>query len=136
MSLSQVREGIVSRLESIAGLRVYSEPPASVNQFPAAIIGPTGIAAAYDRTMKGGGVRYTLEVLVVVASGDAVEAWSGLEAYVQSTGAASVKAALDGDLNGAAHWARVTGAAKVGQVSYRRTSFWGAAFQLEVHADG
>ena len=85
MSLSQVREGIVSRLESIAGLRVYSEPPASVNQFPAAIIGPSGIAAAYDLTMKGGGVRYTLEVLVVAASGDAAEAWSGLEAYVQPT---------------------------------------------------
>ena len=136
MGISEVRNGIAARLESIGGLRVYPEPPAAVSEFPALILGPGGISAKYDQTMKGGDVRYSLEVLLLVASGDAGEAWDQLESYVSADGEASVKAALDGDLDGAAHWARVLGAGKVGQVSYRRANYWGASFQLEVCARG
>ncbi len=136
MGLAEIRSAVVAKLETIGGLRVYPEPPATVAEFPAVIIASGGISAKYDQTLQGGGVRYSLDLLLLVDSGDAAESWDKLESYVGASGAASVKAALDGNLNGAAHWARVLAAAKVGEVGYRKGSYWGASFRLEVFADG
>ena len=136
MGLAQIRTAITAKLESTGGLRVYPEPPPAVTEFPAVILAPDGIAAKYDQTLQGSGVRYSLELLLLVDSGDAAEAWDKLESYVNASGAASVKAALDGNLDGAAHRARVLAADKVGEVSYRKGSYWGASFQMEIYADG
>ena len=55
---------------------------------------------------------------------------------MESTGASSVKAAVDGVLGGSADWARVTRVIKAGPVIHNRASYWGATFQIEVYQSG
>ena len=81
-------------------------------------------------------MKLLFEALVLVRSGDREQAWSELEPFLESTGASSVKAAVDGALGGSADWARVTRVIKAGPVIHNRTSYWGATFQVEVYQSG
>ena len=93
--------------------------------------GHGGVSAKYDRTMGGSDVRYRLELLLLVDSGDLKQAWDDVASYVAPAGGPSVKAAVDGNLGGSADWARVLGVKRVGRVAYGRGAYWGAAFQVE-----
>lgn len=136
MSLTEIRDGLVTRLNTISGLRVYETPPAAVQEFPAAILTQRGPFAGYDRVMGAADVRYSFEVLVLVRSGDEDQALSDLEPYVTPTGASSIKAAVDGNLGGNADWARVVQAPSVGRVTYQRAVYWGATFKVDVYQSG
>ena len=136
MSLAEVQAGLVAQLETIGGLRVYWESPPGPPEVPAILAGHGGVSAKYDRTMGGSDVRYRLELLLLVDSGDIKQAWDDVASYVAPTGGASVKAAVDGNLGGSADWARVLGVKRVGQVAYGRGAYWGAAFQVEVYCSG
>jgi hypothetical protein len=136
MTLTAVRDGLVTRLNTISGLRVYETPPAVVQEFPAAILTQREPFASYDQVIGGPDVRYSFEVLVLVRSGDEGQAFSELEAYVSPAGASSVKAAVDGDLDGNADWARVVQAPSVGRVTYQRVAYWGATFRVDVYESG
>ena len=136
MTLTDVRQGLAQRLESIGGLRVYPSPPDAAPELPAAIITPGDPLADYDQAMGGADVRYSFQVLLLVNSADEAQAWADLEPYVSPTGAASVKAAVDGSLGGNADWARVSRASGAGRVSYHRASYWGVTFQVEVYRSG
>lgn len=135
MSLSAVRQGMVDRLGTITGLRVYEVfPPAP--EFPAAVLAQAEPFAAYDQVMGAADVRYSFQVVLLVSSGDDAQALSDLEPYLSPTGASSVKAALDGNLEGNADWARVTAVLSAGRIAYQRTSFWGAVFRVEAYVSG
>ena len=136
MSLTAVRDGLVTRLGVISGLRVYETPPAVVQEFPAAILTQREPFASYDQVMGAADVRYSFEVLLLVRSGDEDQALADLEPYVSPSGASSVKAAIDGDLGGNADWARVVQAPSVGRVTYQRTAYWGATFKVDVYESG
>jgi hypothetical protein len=136
MSLTAVRDGLVARLNTISGLRVYETPPAVVQEFPAAILTMREPFASYDQVMGAADVRYSFEVLLLVRSGDEEQAWADLEPYVSPTGVSSVKAAIDGDLGGNADWARVAQALSVGRVTYQRVAYWGATFRVDVYESG
>ena len=136
MSLTAVRDGLVARLNTISGLRVYETPPDLVSEFPAAVLSQSEPFASYDQVMGAADVRYSFEVLLLVISGDEDQALSDLEPYISPTGASSVKAAVDGNLGGNADWARVTQVNSVGRVTYNRTVYWGASFRVEVYESG
>ena len=136
MSLSDIRNGLAQRLDSISGLRVYPTPPDALPELPAAIITPGDPLARYDQVMQGADVRYSFQVLLLVNSADEAQAWADLEPYISPSGAASVKAAVDGSLGGNADWARVTRASGGGKVGYHRASYWGVTFQVEVYRSG
>ena len=136
MSLTAVRDGLVTRLNTISGLRVYDTPPPAVPEFPAAVLTQREPFASYDQVMGAADVRYSFEVLLLVRSGDEEQAFSDLEPYVSPTGASSVKAAVDGDLGGNADWARVAQATAVGRVTYQRAVYWGATFKVDVYESG
>ena len=136
MTLTAIRDGLVTRLETISGLRVYEVAPEVVQELPAVIVNQGEPFAKYDQIMGASDVRYFFEVLLLVASADQEQAWADLEPYLGPSGTSSVKTAVDGTLGGNADWARVTRAEKTGKVTLNRNSYWGATFQVEVYASG
>ena len=133
MTLAAVRDGLVARLDTIAGLRVYEVAPEVVQELPAAIVDQGGPFIKYDQVMGAADARYSFEVLLLVASADQDQAWADLKPYLAPTGSSSVKAAVDGTVGGNADWARVVQVSKAGQVTFQRHSYWGATFQVEVY---
>ena len=136
MTLAAVRDGLVTRLSSISGLRVYEVSPDSAPQLPAAIITQGEPLATYDQVIGATDVRYSFQIMLLVNSAAEDQAWADLEPYVDPTGASSVKAAVDGTLGGNADWARVGQAGKAGRVTVNRTPYWGVTFPVEVYESG
>ncbi|MDA0734365.1 MAG: hypothetical protein O2909_11920 [Chloroflexi bacterium] len=136
MTLSAVRDGLVARLNTISGLRVYEVDPEGALQFPAALVEQGDPFIKYDRIMGAADVSYSFEVLLLLASVQGEQAWASLEPYLNATGGSSVKAAVDGNLGGNADWARVVRVEKAGRVTYNRRFYWGATLQVEVYESG
>ena len=136
MSLAAVRAGLVERLQTIGGLRVYWDDPGEAPETPAVLAGSGGVSAKYDRTLGGTDVRYRLELLLLVDGGDGGEAWDGVAAFAAPSGGLSIKEAVDGDLGGRCDWARVLSAKRMGRVTHGRRAYRGAAFQVEVYCSG
>lgn len=107
--MTEVRNAMKASLETIVGLRPYSEMPASPN-FPAAAVSIDGFEYASD---FDGGVLYKFYVWVYVAAGaDLERAQRALDVYLSPTGATSIKQALeetDPHLGGTCDWVRVVG---------------------------
>ncbi len=136
MTLAAVRDGLVTSLGSISGLRVYEVPPDSVPQLPAAIISQGEPLANYDQVMGAADVLYSFQIMLLVSSASEDQAWADLEPYIDPTGASSVKAAVDGTLGGNADWARVGQVGKAGRVTFNRAPYWGLTFPVEVYVSG
>ena len=136
MSIVAARDGLAAQLNTIAGLRVYELPPEAAPELPAAIILQGEPFASYGNSLGAPDVKLLFEALVLVRSGDGGQAWSELEPFLESTGASSVKAAVDGDLGGSADWARVTRVIQAGPMIHNRASYWGATFRIEIYQSG
>jgi hypothetical protein len=136
MTVTAVRSGLAARLGTISGLRVYATPPELVQELPAAVVTAGAPFLAYDQLMRGPDVHYAFRVLLLVGSADEAQAWADLEPYLTSTGASSVKAAVDGTLGGSADWARVARAPAVGKVPCGQGVYWGATFEVEAYESG
>jgi hypothetical protein len=136
MSVTTVRNGLAARLATISGLRVYATPPDLVQELPAAVVTAGDPFLAYDQLVRGADVRYSFKVLLLVTSADEAQEWSDLEPYLGATGAASVKAAVDGTLGGSADWARVVRSPSVGLVKCGQGVYWGATFNVEAYESG
>ena len=79
MILSEVRDGLATRLNTISGLRVHEVGPEAVSEFPAAIISQEEPFIKYDQVMGAADVRYAFKVVLLVSSGDRQQAWADLE---------------------------------------------------------
>lgn len=131
LDLNAVMDGLGVRLATIAGLRV-SDFPASAAAVPAALVGlPT--ALEYDATWGRGVDRCVVPVMVVVGRVADRAARDAMSLYLAGTGAKSVKAAVDGNLGGAAQSVRVTGA-RAEVVTLGAVEYLGATFDVEVYA--
>lgn len=93
MNLADVMQAVSDRLDTIDGLRCFAYPPATVSP-PAAIVSYPH-AYTYDETYGRGMDRMTLPVVVVVGKVSDRSARNQLGAYVDGSGAASVKAVLE-----------------------------------------
>jgi hypothetical protein len=71
MTLAAVQDGLVTRLNTISGLRVYETPPESVAELPAAITTQGEPFASYDQVIGAANVRYSFEVLLVRSADEA-----------------------------------------------------------------
>lgn len=137
MSLVAVRDELAKRLAALDGLRVYTVPPDTVPQLPAAVIQPGQPLAEYGRTLSGGDVTYAFAVLLLTQSGDDQQAWRDLAAYLSPTGSGSVKAAVELPTNtGPADWFRVLRATEGGRMTYQKTVCWGATFHVQAYVGG
>ena len=101
-NISALRSGIKTNLSTITGLRVSDTIPDQINP-PQAILSLSTVS--FDKAMHRGLTLYTFTLTVLVARQSERSGQAKLDAYVQSTGAASIKLAVESDrtLGGAAY---------------------------------
>lgn len=133
-SLSELRTGIATNLGTISGLRTAATMPDNPNP-PIAIVSPDGIA--YDSTFARGMQEYTFTVTVLVGLVSERSGQSKIDAYCSSTGASSVKLAIESDktLGGKAFDTRVTNMRTYASVSIGDVKYLGAEFMVLCYAD-
>ena len=125
MSMSNLRAGIATRLDTIPALHVYDYQPDTIRP-PVAFVVPDRVE--YDTNNARGLDTYYFTVNLIVSRADDRAAQSKLDTF--TVGSASVKTAVEGDrtLGGAANTCRVTEmrnyqAVVVGDISYLSCQF-------------
>ena len=94
MTPNGVRAGLAAAMDGIVGLRCFDYVPDSLSP-PAAVVEPLEIE--YRIAMQNGLDHYTAYVLVVVGRMSDRSSHDRVDAYVTSSGATSVKAAIEND---------------------------------------
>jgi hypothetical protein len=132
-TVSQIRDEIAARLATISGLRVSALIPEQITP-PMAVVSIDRID--YDLALARGADEFTFIVTVVVARPSERSAQSALDGYCNSTGATSVKAAIEADssLDGAAFDCRVTELRGVAPITIGDQAYLGAEFTITVLA--
>lgn len=134
-SVTAIRNGLKTRLETISGVTGYARPGGTLN-LPAAVVLPGPID--FDSTMSRGSDDFTFTVMLLLAESVPDLAQEQLDAYLAGSGAQSVKAAIEGGetLGGAAHFCRVTGVVDYGEVAWSGNLYLGANFTVVVGSFG
>ena len=133
--LTSIRDGLKTNLETISGLTAYEYVPDWIEP-PIALVAPIN-SLNYDSTMARGADTYEIPVIVYISRVDAQLSQDTVDGYLASTGATSVKAAIESDptLGGAAMSVRVVSATDYGEYEVTQgTSFLGVTFNIEVIA--
>jgi len=131
--IAAIRSGIATNLATISGLRTSAWIPDVINP-PIAVVKPESISfdTAYGRGLD------TLEftVLAIVGRVDERSAQSKLDAYCATTGASSIKRAIesDRDLNGAISDLRVTEMRNYTSLVIGDVTYLAAEFVVQVYA--
>ena len=133
MSLLTLRQGIATNLATISGLRTSWFVPDNPSP-PIAIVVPDRVD--YDVSMARGSDTFTFQVLVIAGRINERSAQSTLDAYLDSTGSTSIKAAIESDktLGGSAHSARVTGWSGYGPLAIGDAQYLTVNFAVTVNA--
>ena len=132
MNIGSVREGLRARLATISGLRTFAEIPESI-PVPCAIVGiPSEIQ--FDATLARTNDQATFPVRVMVAKANDRAAQKALDAYLASTGATSVKTAIEAEstLGGAANTVKVDRVSGIGVYTVSGVDYLGAEFSVRV----
>jgi len=126
---STVRDNMKTALQAVSGLRVLDTLPDSANIPTNGALAVVGMLdMTYDFTLNRGFDSATLSVLVIVGRMSESAAQDRLDGYLQSSGATSIKTAIEADktLGGAVQTLRVTQAvsgtitvANIDYLSYR-----------------
>lgn len=132
--ISDLRTGLATNLATISGLRTAATMPDNPNP-PIAIVIPSTIS--FDDTFQRGMQTYTFNVLVIVGRADERTAQNKLDAYCASTGASSIKLAVEKDktLGGKAFDVRLTEMRNYGQIVIGEVTYLSAEFTVLCYAD-
>ena len=132
-TITALRTGLATRLATISGLRTLNYVPDQINP-PVAVVLPSSIS--YDTTFVRAADEYRFDVVVIVARADEETAQKYLDAYCASSGAGSVKAAVEGDvtLGGAAQTTRVTDLMSYQVLAVGETQYLAATFSVSIIA--
>lgn len=131
IDLNVIMDALGVRLATITGLRVSDHVPETV-AVPAAIVGyPEEVT--YDEAYGGGADSCIVPVTILVGKVTARVSRDELAVYLARAGAKSIKAAVDGNLGGTVHDARVA-KARIEAVSFNGVEYLGATFRVEVWA--
>jgi hypothetical protein len=132
-SISAVRDGLQTRLASISGMHAYDLVPGAI-QLPAAIVEPDEPVILFDSTMGRGSDELFFSVLLLALEGTLRTGQDKLDAYLATSGADSVKAAIEGDptLGGIVSFAHVTSAEGYGEYTFNELSYVGVKFKVQV----
>lgn len=136
MNVKAVAEELAGKLAGITGLRAFAYPVAKL-PFPGAVVGlPDDIT--FDQTYGRGSDAMTFPVWVMVARTDDRAGALELAAYLDGTGAKSVKAALDDTTtNTYTECDTVTVVtATTGTYTYNGVDAFGAEFTVQVTGSG
>lgn len=132
-SITDIRAGLATRLGTIPGLRTTTETPDTISP-PIAIVNVSNVN--YDRTFQRGLDEYNFVVTVIVGRVGERSAQRLLDSYVSSTGASSVKLAieLDRTLGGKCDSLRVTDMRNYGSLVIGEITYLAAEFNVVVFA--
>ena len=130
-SLTDIRDGLKTRLETISGLRVYSSQMDSIQNFPCAVLILDRLD--YVITVEGFSFEGTWRVLVLVDAAIRQDAYELMDDYLDPSGARSVEAAVYGDstLGGYADGVVVRRASGIGPLPDLGATIIGATFTVE-----
>jgi hypothetical protein len=133
-SITELRAGIKTNLATINGLRTSDYQPDSINP-PVAIVFP--VSLNYDETFHRGMQTYTFAVQVIVGKVSERSGQSAIDSYVSSTGANSIKLAIESDktLSGKAFDLRVTDMRNYGELIVGEVNYLSAEFVVLCYAD-
>jgi hypothetical protein len=131
--IGDLRDGIAANLATIDGLRTSATMPDNPSP-PIAVVSLSSIE--YDQTFNRGMTLYTFDVTVIVSRADARNAQIYLDQYCSSTGANSVKLAIESDktLDGKAFDLRVTQLSSYGSLTVNDTTYLAAEFSVSCYA--
>lgn len=132
-TVAQVMTGIKDRLATISGLRVTDTIPDVVNP-PIAM--PALVQVTYHNAQQQGSVEHTLVVSVVVGRAAERSAQSSLYGFLSSSGATSVRTAIEGDrtLGGVAQTTIVRSGSDIRSVTVGDSNFLVVDFDVLVYA--
>lgn len=134
MSISDIRAGLATNLATISGLRASAEIPDNPSP-PVAVVVLQSVN--FDGAFQQGLTTYNFVVTVIVGRPAEREAQRRLDAYASSTGASSVKLAIQSDktLGGHAYDVRVTDMSNIGAVLLGEATYLSADFAVTVYAN-
>ena len=128
--IADAKDGLVTVLSTISGLRVLDYPAGSVNEFPAAVV----LFESRDAMQTLGGSTFAgrIKVVLLISSANTKEAYDTLVGYMDQLGTNSVEAAVDADntWNGKVDDGRVVSVDNVGQRKLWGGVYVGADFHL------
>lgn len=132
-TVSQVADGIKTRLQTITGLRVYNYQPEQLNP-PVAY--PSLNSVTYHKAFGGGLVEMNWTILVIVGRYLDRVAHETLDGYLSYSGATSVRAAIEGDktLGGVADTLILSDSTDISSLSSNDAEFLQIELSLTVHA--
>jgi len=133
VTIADIRDGIVSNLATISGLRTSVDIPDNPSP-PIAFVGLESVQ--YDQSFQRGLTEYNFTVTVLVGRVSERSAQRKLDEYI-SNGARSIKLAIEADktLGGASYDVRVSELRNVGTVSLEQVIYLAADFAVTVFAD-
>jgi len=110
--VTNIRNGIETRLLTISGLQVYDHEPDATTVTPAASIRLVSFTRnqTFESASNPGDRTYNWIVSVRLSGVVPEEQWQALDDYLAPTGTKSIQAAIDGDktLGSTVDWAVVT----------------------------
>lgn len=134
MSITAIRDALATNIGTISGLRTAAEIPDNPNP-PQAVVQLQSVN--YDGAFQNGLTTYNFLVSVLVGRVDERGAQRLLDGYASSTGASSVKLAIQSDktLDGNAYDVRVTDMTNIGAVLLGDATYLAADFVVTVYAN-
>jgi len=135
MSITAIRDGIEANLETISGLRGYSEIPENPS-IPAAVV--TLDTIEYHQSMKNGLIQLGFTVTVIVGRFNARTAQQLLNDFAANTGPKSIRQAIESDrtLGGAAFDCAVQTMGGVNNIDLNDgNNYLGTDFQVVAYAE-
>jgi len=134
MSITAIRDALATNIGRIAGLRTSAEIPDNPNP-PQAVVQLQSVN--YDGAFQQGLTTYNFLISVIVGRVDERGAQRALDGYASSTGANSIKLAVQSDktLGGNAYDVRVTDMTNIGAVLLGDATYLAADFVVTVYAN-
>jgi hypothetical protein len=132
-NISELRSGIATNLSTISGLRVTDTIPDQINP-PQAILSLSSVN--FQQAMKRGLTLYTFTLTVLVARQSERSGQAKLDTYVQSTGANSIRNAVEIDrtLGGVAFDCTCSQVTSYGVTSIGEINYISGEFEILVYA--
>ena len=93
--MKDAKDGLVTRLSTIAGLKVLDYPAESINEFPVAVV----LFESRDafQTLGGSSFAGKIKGVLLVSSANTQQAYDTLDQFMAPLGSSSIEAAVDGD---------------------------------------
>ena len=121
--ISDAKEGLVTLLSTISGLRVLDHPADSISEFPSAVVMFESRNAS--DTLAGSGFAGELKVVLLVSSSNTKEAYDTLDSFMDPLGANSIEAAISVDVT----WgSKVDDGRLVSIDNVGRRKLWGGSY--------